>query len=154
MTIVHASLAADNPRLAAEVLAKIMGGGATPFPPGGKETWMAWSADDSIELEIAPRGLDMAPSPQGGNWLLKHFDTRRTCAAHLAIAVEKNLEEITAVATEAGWPTAIFDRGDYFQVAEVWVEGAFLIEFLGPKQLADYRSKMSRANWKKTFAIP
>lgn len=152
MMIAHASLPADNPRRVAEVLAEIMGGEALPFPPGGESTWMAWSADEAIELEIAPRGVLMGPDPvEGGNWRMPSAGRARGSEAHIAVTVERPLDEVIAIARREGWTSGEFDRGGFFCVAEVWVENAFLIEFLDPAQTAAYRASMTRANWKKVF---
>jgi hypothetical protein len=52
---------------------------------------------------------------------------------------------------QAGWPAEQHDRGGFFSVVEVWVEGAFLIEFLDPQQAASYRRSMTPAHWKAVF---
>jgi catechol 2,3-dioxygenase-like lactoylglutathione lyase family enzyme len=153
MKIAHASLPADDPAEAAKVLARIMGGEAMPFPPGGANTWMAWSGDNAIELEIAPRGIELGACPEGANWVVKAETPRRANEAHLAIGVDKSAEEIMAIAREAGWPTARYDRGGFFHVVEVWVEGAFLIEFLDPAETASYRRTMTPENWKAVFGV-
>lgn len=153
MMIAHASLPADNPERAARVLAEIMGGEALPFPPGGANAWMAWGAGDAIELEITERGVLMAPDDvEGGAWRAP-AEPRRGCEAHLAIAVDRAPDEIMAIAARAGWRTGVYDRGGFFRVVEVWVENAFLIEFLDPVQTAAYRRTMTRAHWKDVFGV-
>src|SRR5690606_34942751 len=103
--------------------------------------------------EIAPRGIEMGAGPDGGSWVVKADRPRRGNEAHLAIAVDKSADEIMAIAREAGWPTARYDRGGFFQVVEVWVDGAFLIEFLDPAETAAYRRSMTPANWKTVFGV-
>jgi hypothetical protein len=154
MMIAHASLPADNPRHVAVVLAEIMEGEALPFPPGGPDTFMAWSRDEAIELEIVPRGLLMTPdAAEGGNWRDRHSGLPRNTESHLAIAVARAPEEIMAIARREGWRTGEYDRGGFFKLVEVWVENAYLIEFLDPVQTAAYKASMTRANWKKTFGL-
>ena len=154
MMIAHASLPAGNPRHVANVLAEIMGGEALPFPPGGPETWMAWSGDEAIELEIAPRGHTMTPDPvEGGNWRGRVPSPVPGSEAHVAIVVDKSLDDIVAIARREGWTTGVYDRGGFFKLAEVWVENNFLIEFLDPEQAAAYRRNMTKANWKRTFGL-
>jgi hypothetical protein len=153
MMIAHASLPADNPRHVAHVLAEIMDGEALPFPPGGPETWMAWSGDESIELEVAPRGHVLTPDPvEGGNWRGRESAPRGS-EAHVAITVGKSLDDIAAIARREGWTTGVYDRGGFFKLTEVWVENAFLIEFLDPEQAANYKRTMTKANWKRTFGL-
>jgi len=36
---------------------------------------------------------------------------------------------------------------------EVWVENAFLIEFLDPAQSSRYRASMTPENWKRAFGV-
>ncbi|MDX2237617.1 MAG: hypothetical protein NW203_08635 [Hyphomonadaceae bacterium] len=154
MMIAHASLPADDPERVAHVLAEIMDGEALPFPPGGPQCWMAWSGDEAIELEIVPRGRMMAPDDaDGGNWRAAHPEAPRASEAHLAIAVRKPMSAIMEIARREGWRTGEYDRGGFFRLAEVWVENAFLIEFLDPAQTAAYKASMTRANWKKTFGL-
>lgn len=147
MLIAHISLPADHPETAAAVLAEIMGGTATPFPPGGPDSWMAWSADGAIELEVTRRGLVMTWGPDEVEWT--QTDTpRRESECHAAIGVDRPASEILAIAAGAGWPARVCPRGgDLFHVVEVWVEGAFLIEFLDPEFLAEYRARITPGNW-------
>lgn len=152
MKIAHASLPADNPEQAAAVLARIMGGEAMPFPPGGRNSWMAWSGDGLIELEIVPRGHRLRHGAEEGEW---HPESGpgRLSEAHLAICVDRPAEEILAIAREAGWPARACDRGDgLFQLSEVWVDGAFMLEFLDPAQAARYHDVVTPANWKRLLA--
>lgn len=147
--IAHASIPADNPEVVAKVLAEIMQGEATPFPPAGPNSWMAWSGDGEVELEIAPRGHVLAYGPDEGYWTAQNQGTRLS-EAHLAICVARPAEEIIAIATRAGWPARACDRGGgLFQRSEVWVEGAFMLEFLDPAQTARYREVVTPENWKR-----
>lgn len=146
--IAHASIPADNPEFAAGILAEILGGEAMPFPPAGSDAWMAWSADGQIELEISRRGLVMAYGEVEGEWRSDGQD-RRLSDTHLAIAVERPAAEILAIATRAGWPARACDRGGVFQLTEVWVDGAFMLEFLDPAQTAHYRQVVKPENWKR-----
>lgn len=153
MIIAHASLPADEPERVARVLADILQGEALPFPPGGPSTWMAWSAGGEIELEVAPRGLGMDRGEDGANWRTPLARGARLSEAHLAVGVDRPAQEILAIAKGAGWPAEQHDRGGFFQVVEVWVEGAFLIEFLDPEQTLAYRRSMNPANWKSVFGL-
>jgi hypothetical protein len=153
MFIAHASLPADDPETVARVLADILQGEALPFVPGGPRTWMAWSSDGNVDLEVAPRGVGLDRSADGANWLTSTGSRSRLSESHLAVGVDRPAEEVLAIARRAGWPAAIHDRGGFFQVVEVWVEGAFLIEFLDPQQAASYRRSMTPQNWKSAFGL-
>ena len=146
--IAHASIPADDPKRVAEVLAEIFQGESMPFPPGGKDAWMAWSGDGAIEIEIARRGLVMTYGPEEAEWKPDGV-TRRLSETHLAICVERPASEVIAIATKAGWPARHCDRGDgVFQLTEVWIEGAFMIEVLDPAQAAHYRKVFTADNVK------
>jgi hypothetical protein len=149
--IAHASIPADNPKRAAEALAEILSGQATPFPPAGEDAWMAWSGDGEIQIEISRRGLALTRGEQEAEWRADGV-SRRLSEVHLAICVARPAAEIIAIAGRAGWPARHCDRGGgIFQLTEVWVEGAFLIEFLDPAQTGRYREAITLENWKRHF---
>jgi hypothetical protein len=110
---------------------------------------MAWSGDGAVEIEVAPRGHVLSYGETQGHWGLAG-PVNRHSEVHLAICVERPAEEIIAIATRAGWPARHCDRGGgLFQLSEVWVEGAFMIEFLDPAQTARYREVVTPENWKR-----
>ena len=152
-SIAHASIPADDPKKVAEVLADIFQGEALPFPPAGKDAWMAWSGDGAIELEISKRGLVMTYGEEEAEWQPDGI-TRRLTETHLAICVERLASEVIAIAKAAGWPVRHCDRGNgVFQLTEVWVEGAFVIEVMDPAQTAHYRKVVTLENWKKFLPL-
>lgn len=147
--IAHASIPADDPQRAAEVLAEIMGGEAMPFPPAGKDSWMAWSGDGTVEIEISRRGLAVSYGDEQAEWQSDGV-ARRLSETHLALCVDRPAAEVLAIAQRAGWPARACDRGGgIFQLTEVWVEGAFMIEVLDPAQTARYRSMITPERWKQ-----
>jgi hypothetical protein len=146
--IAHASIPADDPKRAAEVLAEIMSGEALPFPPGGADSWMAWSGDGTVEIEVSRRGLAMTYGPEQAEWRADGV-SRRLSECHLAVCVERPAAEVMAIARAAGWPTRACTRGGAFDLTEVWIEGAFMIEFLDPAQAAHYRTVVTPQNWKQ-----
>lgn len=152
MKLVHASMPADDPRFAAEVLANIMGGEAIPFPPGGPDAWMAWSGDGAIELEVIPRGAPLHYEADQGNWRAGSEAVRET-EVHFAISVARSADEVLRIAQDAGWKARHCDRGNgLFDLVEVWVDGCFMIEFMDPAQTARYEEVVTPANWKRFLA--
>jgi len=150
--IAHASIPADDPRRVAEVLAEILDGEALPFPPAGHDSWMAWSGDGAIEIEISRRGLALTYGQEEAEWRPDGV-ARRLSEVHLAVCVERPASEVLAIAQKAGWPARHCDRGGgLFQLIEVWIEGVFMIEVLDPAQTARYREVVTPANWKKFVA--
>ena len=147
--IAHASIPADDPRRAAEVLAEIMSGEAMPFPPGGADSWMAWSGDGAVEVEVSRRGLAVTYGPEQAEWQPDGV-ARRLSEAHLALCVDRPAAEVIEIARKAGWPVRACDRGGgIFSLTEVWVEGAFMIEVLDPAQTAQYRERVTPQSWKQ-----
>ena len=152
MKIMHASIPADNPETAAHVLAEIMSGEAIPFPPGGPLAWMAWSGDGNVEFEVVPRGNLITFGEEQGEWRPQKGSTRLS-EVHIALSICIPADEAIAIAQRAGWPARLCDRGGgLFQLTELWVEGAFMIELLDPKQTARYEEVATPESWKRVLA--
>jgi hypothetical protein len=151
MKIIHASMPADDPRHVAEVLSEIMGGEALPFPPGGPGSWMAWAADGILEIEIVPRGHVMHQGEKEAEWR-QEGEPRRLSEVHFAIGVNRPAAEIVAIAQRAAWPARTCTRGDMFDLIEVWVENAFLLELFDPEQKRVYEELVTLASWKELLA--
>jgi hypothetical protein len=47
----------------------------------------------------------------------------------------------------------VCNRGGLFDLVEVWVENAYLVEVLDPVQMADYARSMTVDNWKRAFQL-
>ena len=152
MKLIHASIPADDPHKVAEVLAEMMVGEALPFPPAGPSGRMAWSGDGSISLEIVPRGNLIHRGADEGEWRAV-TDPQRLSEVHLAIGVARPAAEIISIAEKAGWPARLCSRGEgFFELVEVWVEGAFMLEMFDPSQAAHYERVVTVENLKKYLA--
>jgi hypothetical protein len=150
--IAHVSMPADDCALVARVLASMMDGGALRFPPGGPNAWNAWSKHNDFQVVVTPRGQVMVEGEREHVW--EHRGARdRASETHFAVAVDRSAQEIVAIAHDAGWHARICNRGGLFDLVEVWVENAYLVEVLDPAQLADYRRSMSVENWKRAFGL-
>ena len=153
--IAHVSLPAANCAQVAEVLAEIMEGGAVRFPPGGPEAWNCWSKDNDFQIVVTPCGQLMVSGPVEQTWEARASasDGARAYECHFAIAVSRSALEVVSIASAVGWQARVCSRGGFFEVVEVWVENAFLVEVLDPAQLAAYRCSMTVANWKRAFGL-
>lgn len=152
MKLIHASIPADDPQAVAAVLAEMMGGEALPFPPAGPRGRMAWSGDGSISLEIVPRGNLIHRGDTEGAWIPVP-EPQRLSEVHLAIGVDRPAEEIIAIAERTGWPARLCSRGEgFFELVEVWVEGAFMLEIFDPAQAAHYARVATVENLKRYLA--
>jgi hypothetical protein len=152
MKLIHASIPADDPHKAAEVLAELMGGEALPFPPAGPQGRMAWSGDGRVSLEIVPRGSLIHHAAEEGEWR-PVSNPQRLSEVHLAIGVDRPAVDIIAIAEKAGWPARLCSRGEgFFDLVEVWVEGAFMLEMFDPEQAAHYERVVTVENLKRYLA--
>jgi hypothetical protein len=110
---------------------------------------MAWSGDGKIELEVVKRDHVLTCDAHQGIWIARTPGDRLS-EAHLAICVERPAAEIIAIGQRAGWPARHCERGGgVFSLTEVWVEGAFMLEFLDPAQTARYEEVVTPENWRR-----
>ena len=153
--IAHVSMPADDCRHVAEVLAQMLGGGALRFPPGGPDAWNCWSKQNDFQIVVTPRGNVMIEGPKEQIWISRTPEALhdRACESHFAICVERSASEIIELACAAGWHARICNRGGLFDLVEVWVENAYLVEVLDPRQARDYRRSMTVDNWKRAFGL-
>jgi hypothetical protein len=149
--IAHCSIPSDNQRKAAQLLAEILQGEATRFPPGGLGAWTAWSGDGDITIEVVERGSTIRLGSETG-WA-HDPKAHRFSECHAAICVRRPESEIIAIAKRAGWTARHVERGGgYFNLAEVWVDDAFMIEFLDPTQTALFKERVTARKWKAKLA--
>lgn len=153
--IAHVSLPAENCRHVAEVLATMLGGGALRFPPGGPAAWNCWSRTNDFQIVVTPSMHVIVPGPAEQMWVERPelLPAKRAYESHFAMAVERSALEIVELSLAAGWHARICSRGGLFEVVEVWVENAYLVEVLDPAQMANYRRSMTVENWKRAFAL-
>jgi hypothetical protein len=148
--IVHVSMPADDCQHVAQVLAELMEGGALTFAPGGPQAWNAWSKDTQIQIVVTPRGNYMVPGDREMTWTARPTQERAS-ETHFALRVERPAAEVVEIARRAGWPARICDRGGFFRVVELWVEGVYLVEVLDPTFAAEYQRSMTVENWLAHF---
>jgi hypothetical protein len=142
----HLSIDAENPRLVAGVLARLMGGKATPFPPVAEGSWVAHGGDDRNTLvEVYPRGTLLVEGPEGVVGL--PGPSSRRSAVHFALATPLTEAEVHAIARWEGWPVETHSRGGKFRVIEVWLEGARLAEILTPEMQKEYLESVRLDRW-------
>jgi hypothetical protein len=151
--IAHVSMPADDCAHVAKLLAEMMHGGAFRFPPGGPNAWNAWSKKNDFQIVVTPRGHFMVEGPGELEWTSHGSSGERASETHFAIAVERPAVEIVDMARAAGWHARICNRGGFFDLVEVWVENAYLVEVLDPTQLSDYQRAMTVENWKRAFGL-
>jgi catechol 2,3-dioxygenase-like lactoylglutathione lyase family enzyme len=133
----HLSIAARDPKAAADVLAELMGGRAVPFPPNPGSFFALQLDDHGSGVEVYPAGTELEPNGAVGGSFVKHERPRGYGATHCAISVATERGKVEEIAARAGWNCFVCNRGP-FHVIEVWVENETMIEVLPPDYAAEY----------------
>lgn len=147
----HASIPADDPALAAGVLANLTRGRSFPFPsvPGGFVVFCGEGGGHL--LEVYPSGAALKPTRTGA--VTEAVEPAELNEVHLALGVPLSRAEVEAVLTRAGWSGRVCDRGGVFQVIELWIDNRFLIELLTPEMQAAYTAAMTPEKWKAYLGL-
>lgn len=148
--IFHASIPADDPEHVASVLAEIWRGKAFRFPPW-PGACVAMAGDErNTTIEVYPRAQTITPGEGDGPGRpsLDPTPSRFGCF-HLAIATDRRADEILAIGAREGWRTVRCSRGGIFEVIELWLENALMVEVLTAEMQADYRSRAKVGIWRE-----
>lgn len=149
----HVSIAADDPRHVACVLAEMMAGEALPFPPVSDNGWIVLTDDPFRSgIEIYPAGTVLREADGDADAYGAETGVDRFTATHVAIGTELGLEQVLGIARREGWPAKYRKRGNIFGVIELWVEGRQMLEILTPDMQAEYRERVTIAGWKAALA--
>jgi hypothetical protein len=148
----HISIPANNPRHVAEVLAKIFGGKAAPFPPH-PGSYLAVTYDEyGTMIEVYPLGIELIPGT--GEQQVQFQDNTHPSqfyGIHAAISVPANQEQIEEIAASEGWRALRCNRGN-FEVIEFWIENHLMLEFLTPEMASQYLDFTQKRNLEQFFA--
>ena len=151
--IFHVSTDAQNPQRVASVIAELWGGVATPFPAVIEGSWIAMAGDArNSAVEFYPAGTELV---QGAGEAGGHGEIGGNGAGssvHFAMATDKSIDEVKAIADREGWPAKVCLRGGAFRVIEFWVEGTRMIEVLTPEMQAEYLAAFTTENWQGFLA--
>ena len=148
----HASISAADPQRAATVIAELWRGEALPFPPVGRESWVAFAGDArNTAIEVYRRGVELFPGDSGAVGVANPHEFRAT-PTHLAIATDLDPEAVQAIGAREGWLTRQCNRGGAFDVIELWIEDTVLLEVLTPAMQRDYLANVSIEGWKAMLA--
>ncbi len=139
--LIHASIPARAPAVVARALATLLGGQSFPFPPWpGAFVAMAGDARGTT-IEVYP--ADSVIAPGDGPSMARPMKTDQAAelsSFHLALATPCTQEQVTALARDRGWRAVRCSRGGRFDVIELWVENAVLIEVMTCEMYAQYVS--------------
>jgi len=133
----HLSIAARDPKQAAEVLAELMGGKAVPFPPNPGSFFALQLDQHGSGVEVYPAGTELEPNGSAGGTFVKRPQHRGHGSTHFALSVPTDRAKVEEIAGRAGWQCFVCNRGP-FHVIEVWVENETMVEVLPPEFAAEY----------------
>lgn len=149
----HMSIAAENPRHVASVVAELWGGEAFRFPPVSDDGWIAISPDArGTALEVYPLSTVLREAGGDADAYGEMSGRDRFTATHAALATGLDAESVLAIARREGWPAKYRKRGGLFGVIEMWIEGRQMVEVLTPQMQAEYLASMPLARWKAMLA--
>jgi len=134
----HLSIAARDPKKAADTLAAMLGGKAVPFPPNPGSFFALQLDDNGSGIEVYPAGTHLEPNGEvGGSFVKEPKPGPAYGATHCAVSVPSDIGKVEQIARDAGWHSYRCNRGP-FHVLEIWVENETMIEILPPDYAAEY----------------
>ena len=149
--IFHFSIAADDPKRTATMLAELWRGEALPFPMLGQGSWVAHAGDDRRStIEVYPRDVALYPGERFGD--LREEAVSRNGPFHAAVATPLSIEEVEEIGRRYGCQTRVCKRGPWFRVIEFWVDNALMLEMLTPEMQAEYQRSVTPEAWPKILA--
>jgi hypothetical protein len=164
----HISIAVDDPKRVANVLAEIWDGVVYPFPPSPGAYVVLANDGRGTTVEVTTAGTTLVPGegyPPEENFsietpteeyeakFVKNDAPPRYVATHLNLNTSKSVNEIKAIADREGWRVLTCNRGEgLFQVIEFWVEDRFLLEVMTPEMTDRYVEIMNPEFIDRMFA--
>ena len=149
--IFHFSIAADDPKKTATMLAELWRGEAFPFPMVGKGSWVAHAGDDRRStIEVYPRDMALYPTERAGEE--RYEPVSRSGPFHAAVATPLSIEEVEDIGRRYGCHTSLCQRGPYFLVIEFWVDNCLMLEMMTPEMQAEYQATITPENWRNMLA--
>jgi hypothetical protein len=146
--IFHFSIAADDPKRTATMLAELWRGEALPFPMLGQGSWVAHAGDDRRStIEVYPRDVALYPGERFGD--LREEAVSRNGPFHAAVATPLSIEEVEEIGRRYGCQTRVCKRGPWFRVIEFWVDNALMLEMLTPEMQQEYQDNVTIPNWRE-----
>lgn len=140
----HMSIAADNPRHVASVIAELWNGEARRFPPVSDNGWIELAQDErGTAIEVYPHGTLLRETSGDADAHGATGARDRFTPTHAAIATELGQDEVMAIAEREGWPAKYRKRGGLFGVIELWIEGRQMIEVLTRAMQSEYLAAMA-----------
>ncbi|HYE34191.1 hypothetical protein [Methylocaldum sp.] len=144
----HISIAARHPEHVATVLAEFLGGRAFPFPVFAGSYIALTDDPHRTAVEVYPLGTELKPGLEREAVTTVNNDAPSAfTATHAAISVDLTEQQIKNIAARESWRAVTCNRGDLFDVVELWVENRVLIELLTPEMARAYLDTISPRQW-------
>lgn len=155
----HISIAANQPRKVAEILAQICQGQVAPFPYHEGSYVVLTLDPHGTMIEVMPQGTQLTPNSDdfvSGTQLVQNSENSNINynAFHAAISVSTTEATIHEIATSAGWHVVTCSRLGYFSIIEVWIENRQLLEFLPSNFAAQYIDFMQPQSLQQFLELP
>jgi hypothetical protein len=149
--IFHFSIAADDPKRTATMLAELWRGEAYPFPMVSKGSWVAHAGDDRRStIEVYPRDMALYPTEKAGEE--RYEPVSRHGPFHAAVATPLSIEEVEEIGRRYGCHTSLCNRGPWFRVIEFWVDNTLMLEMMTPEMQEEYQRSITIENWRAMLA--
>ncbi len=147
----HISIAADDPKRTAAMIAELWRGKALPFPVAGRGSWVAHADDGKgSSIEVYPRDMAFYPTERAAEE--RYEPTSRHGAFHAAVATPLEIEEVEEIGRRYGCHTSVCQRGPWFRVIEFWIDNTQMLEMLTPEMQQEYVSNVTVENWRNMLA--
>jgi len=164
----HISVAVNDPKHVATVLAEIWDGVVYPFPPSPGAYLVLADDGRGTGVEVTTAGTTLVPGeglPDYENFssdtpteeyeakFVKTDAAPKYVATHLNINTRKSIDEIKAIGSREGWRVLVANRGGgLFQLVELWIENHFMLEVMTPEHTKRYVEIMNPEFINKAFA--
>jgi len=164
----HISIAVNDPKHVANVLAEIWDGVVYPFPPSPGAYLVLADDGRGTTVEVTTAGTVIVPGdglpPEEGFSIetpteeyeakfQKTGEAPQFVATHLNLNTRKSIDEIKAIGNREGWRVLVANRGGgLFQLVELWIENHFMLEVMTPEHTKRYVEIMNPEFINKTFA--
>jgi hypothetical protein len=149
--IFHFSIAADDPKRTATMIAELWRGEAFYFPMVAEGSWVAHARDDRRStIEVYPRDLAFYPNATGEGDQRNELVSRHG-PFHAAVATPLSIDEVQEIGRRYGCHTIVCQRGP-FRVIEYWVDNALMLEMLTPEMQAEYQRAITPEGWRAMLA--
>ncbi len=136
----HLSIPAQDPLHVAKTLVDLFNGKLSRVGPYDN-SYIAWAGDEhGTAIEVFPVGTELLPDAGQGQANFRHNPVSSGfVTTHAAVSVNRNTDEIIALAAREGWRALELSRGS-FNVIEFWIENRVMLELMTAEMTKAYLS--------------